>query len=164
MIAEAMTKLKVLDIASGNLIGAVTGLLIDGDQKEVVALEIGGGWFSHPHYLPFASIASIENDVLTIASADLLVERGEFKVSRLLGNLDGRKVYTEDGKNLGTVHDYNVDIQTGEISAITVALDSFSMAGLVRSEGKSFGIPRYLIAALGENVVVDNAVSLKKGA
>ena len=50
----------------------------------------------------------------------VLVERGGFKTSRLVGNLSGRKVFTEDGKNLGTVHEYDVDTKNGKITCITV--------------------------------------------
>jgi sporulation protein YlmC with PRC-barrel domain len=158
MRAEKIMKRKVMDIASGSTIGSVTGVLIDGENMRVVALEVGGGLLSRPDYLPFESIKAIENDVLTILSSGVLVERGEFKTARLVGNLTGRKVFTEDGKNLGTVHEYDVDIQSGEVTGITVALDTALMGGLWRSDGERFDIPRSLIATLGDNVVVNASV------
>lgn len=163
MQVEEMMKLKVVDIASGTTIGSVTGMLIDSDKRQIVALEVGGGLLSRPDYLPFRSIKCIENDVLTISSSGVLVGRGEFKTSRLVGNISGRKVFTEDGKELGTVHAYDVDTKNGEITLITVALDTAMLGGLWRSAGERFDIPRNLIATLGENVVVDSAISHKIG-
>ncbi len=158
MKAEEMMKLKVMDVGSGTTIGPVTGILIDGDEKQVVALEVGGGLFSRPDYLPFGGIRSIENDVLTISSSELFVERGEFKTSGLVGNLTGRNVFTEDGKNLGTVHDYDVDAKNGEITSISVAMDTDVMGGLWRTAGERFDITRSLIATLGDSVIVDSSV------
>ena len=163
MRAEDMMKLKVMDIGSGTTIGSVTGILIDGDKRQVVALEVGGGLLSRPDYLRFGSINSIENDVLTISSSDVLVERGEFKTSRLVGNLSGHKVFTEDGKYLGTVHAYDVDTKNGELTAITVAMDTAVMAGLWQSAGEPFDIPRSLIVTLGDSVVVDSSVPVNTG-
>ena len=160
MTATQMMALSVLDISSGNNIGAITGFLIDGDLKAIVALEIGGGWFSHPHYLPYASINAIDNDVVTISSPEVLVQRGDFKMARLISSLSGRKVYTEEGKNLGTVHEYDIANDNGEINSITVALDTFALGILLRSEGKSFEIPRKLISVFGDSVVVDNSISM----
>ncbi|HEY3416945.1 MAG TPA: PRC-barrel domain-containing protein [Armatimonadota bacterium] len=158
MQANEILKLKVLDIVSGSTLGSVTGMLIDGDKRQVVALEVGGGLLSRPDYLPFGSIKSIENDVLTISSSEVLVERGEFKTSRLVGDLSGRKVFTEDGKHLGTVHEYDVDTENGKVILITVALDTAVLGGLWRSAGERFDIPRSLITTLGDSIIVDSAV------
>ena len=113
---------------------------------------------SRPDYLPFGSIKSIENDVLTILSSEVLVGRGEFKESGLVGNLSGLKVFTEDGKNLGTVHEYDVETNDGKITFITVAMDTAVMGGLWRSAGERFDIPSHLILTLGDSVVVDSSV------
>lgn len=157
MRAEEIMKLKVMDVGSGTTLGSVTGTLIDGGKRQVVALKVGGGLLSRPDYLPFGSIASIENDVLTIPSSAVLVGRGEFKASGLVDNLNQLAVYTEDGKNLGTVHEYDVDAKTGEITFITVAKDTAVMGGLWRSVGERFDIPNSLILTLGDNVMVESS-------
>ena len=162
MRAEDILKLKVMDIGSGTTIGSATGILIDADKKHVVALQIGGSLLSCPDYLPFESIKSIDNDVLTISSSKVLVDQEEFKTFRLVGNLNGRKVFTEDGKDLGTVHGFDVDTRNGDITFITVALDKAMMGGLWRSAGERFDIPRNLISTLGDSVVVDSSVPNKK--
>lgn len=157
MRADEMMKLKVMDIARGTTLGTVSGMLIDSDTRQVVALAVGGGLFSPPVYLPYGSIKSIENDVLTISSSRILVTRGEFKTAGLIDNLAGRTVFTDDGKNLGTVHAYNIDTKNGKITAITVAIDTDVLGGLWQSAGERFDIPRSLIGTLGDSVVVDSA-------
>lgn len=160
MIAESIMKLKVIDMSNGNTIGVITGILINGEFKEVVALEVGSGWLSHPNYIPFGSINAFENEVLMISSSEVLTGRGEYKSASLLSSLSGRKVYTEEGKNLGTVHDYDIDTQNGKINSITVALDTFVMGVFLRTEGKRFNIPRDIITAIGDCVVVDNSIAI----
>ena len=113
MQADDILKLTVMDVTSGTDLGSVTGILIDGTKKQVVALEVGGGLFSMQDYLPFRSIKAIENDVLTITSSELFVKRGEYKTCGLVGHLRGRRVFTDDGKKLGTVHEYDVDTKSG---------------------------------------------------
>lgn len=158
MKAEDMMKLNVMDVGSGTTIASVTGILIDSDKRQVVALEVGGGLLSRPDYLPFTSIRSIENDVLTISSSDVFVKRGEFKTSGLVGNIKDRAVFTEDGKDLGTVHEYAINPGNGEITSITVAFDKDVMGGLWQSAGERFDIARSLIITMGDSIVVDSSV------
>lgn len=156
MYANEIIALKVMDVASGTTFGSVTGMLIDGDRRQVVALEVRDGLFSRSHYLPFANIKSIEHDVLMISSPAQLVDRGEFKISGLLNHLNAREVVTEDGKHLGAIHDYDVNIKNGEITSITVALETAVMGGLWQTVGERFDIPRKQISALGDSVIVDS--------
>lgn len=158
MKAREILDLRVVDATSGTTMGSVTGILIDGEKKQVVAIEIGGGFLSHPGYLPFASIKSIKNDELTIQSPDALVEQAEFESPRLVGSLVGHKVYTEDGKNLGSVEDYDIDIKAGGIASVTIAIDTSLLGRLWRSTEKRFVIPRDMIITLGDSVVVDSSV------
>ncbi len=159
MKAEEIMRLKVVDVASGTNIGSVTGVLIDGDIKKVIALEVGGGLLSRPDYLPFESISSIDNDILMISSAELFTERGEFKSSRLFSHLNERDVITEDGKKMGTIHEYDVDIKNGMVTSITVAIDKNLFCGLWRSTGELFDISRSNIVTIGDNVVVNSSVT-----
>jgi len=161
MQANEILTLKVMDVASGTTMGSVSGMLIDGTKKQVVALEVGGSLLSPPDYLPFRGIKAIENDVLTIASSAVLVVRGEYKTSGLVGHLSGRQVFTEDGKKLGTVHEYDIDTVSGEITFITVAIDTAVMGGLWHTVGERFDIPRSLITILGDCVIVDSSVPEK---
>jgi len=150
MQAEDFFTLKVRDVENGTNIGSVTGILIDGHKKQVAALEVGGNLLSPPDYLPFQHILAIENDVLTISSSAALTVRGEYNTLGLVGHLRGCHVFTEDGKELGVVHEYDIDVKDGEITAITVAIDTDVMGGLWHTVGERFEIPRSLIATLGD--------------
>lgn len=159
MRSEEILNLKVVDISGGGTVGTVTGILIDGESKRVLALQIGGGFLSQPGYLPIAGIKAIENDAVMIPSESSVVGRGTFKDVRMIEKLIGRKVLTAEGKDIGTVHEYDIDTVTGEITSISVAIDTAVLGGLWRSAGERFSIPRSQIVALGDNVVVDRSVT-----
>ncbi len=157
MYANEIISLKVMDVSSGTTLGTVVGLLIDSEKRQVVALEVSGGMFIRTHYLPLASIKSIEHDVLMVASSEVLVVRGAYKTHGFIDHLSDRAVVTEDGKNLGTVHAYDVNTKNGDITCITVALDTDVLGGLWQTVGKRFDISRSHIGTLGDSVVVDSA-------
>jgi len=158
MRSEELLNLKVVDIESGTTIGTITGMLIDGESKRMVALQVGGSFLTHADYVPFADIKATENDVVMITSASSVVGRGTFKHAGMVDKLIDRKVLTIDGKDIGTVHDYDVDIATGEIKSISVACDTAVMGGLWQSAGERFDIPRSQVMTLGESVVIDKSV------
>lgn len=159
MRSEEILDLEVVDIASGTTIGTVTGMLIDGESKLMVALQIGGGLLSHPDYVPFVSIKAIENDVVMVAPESSVVGRGTFRSDDMVDKLIGRKALTVDGKDIGTVHDYDIDIVTGEITSISIAIDTAVLGGLWQSAGERFDIPRSQIVTVGDSVVVDRSVT-----
>ncbi|HEY3297545.1 MAG TPA: PRC-barrel domain-containing protein, partial [Armatimonadota bacterium] len=142
MKSEEIVNRQVVDIASGTTIGIVTGMLIDSESKQMVALQIGGGLLTPPNYVPFESIKAMENDVVMVTSESSVVGRASFKGAGRIDNLIGRNVLTVDGMELGTIHDYSVDIASGEITSISVATDTAVLGGLWKSAGEPFDIPR----------------------
>ncbi|HET6454014.1 MAG TPA: PRC-barrel domain-containing protein [Armatimonadota bacterium] len=168
MNAQELVNAKVLDIGSGTTVGSVTGVLIDPQERKVVALRVDGGFLARPHYLAFENIVSAENDVVTIPTRESLVQRGSFRAIGMIDGLTGREVFTEDGMDLGTVQDYTVEPITGEIHSITFAVDKERLGGLWHATGDSYNLPITLVKTLGENVIVDNSVpdevGLKKAA
>jgi sporulation protein YlmC with PRC-barrel domain len=159
MRSEEILNLNVIDVASGTTIGTITGVLIDGPGKRVAALQVGGGLLSHSDYLPFENIKAIENDVVMVASESSVVRSGVFKNTGMIDKLIGRNVLTVEGKNIGTIHDYDIDIATGEITSVSVAIDTAVLGGLWKSAGERFDIPRRQIVTLGDSIVVDRAVA-----
>ena len=163
MNAEQLMGLKVVGAEDGTTIGTVKGLLISQDEKSLVALEVGGGILSQSLFVPFENVKSVEHDVVMVPSSESLVDRQNIPTEGLMGSLTKRKVFTEDGKNLGTVHGYSIDPQTGKISALTLAVDKEVLGGLWRSAGDSYDIPGELIKTLGDNIVVDESVPERTG-
>jgi sporulation protein YlmC with PRC-barrel domain len=150
--------LKVVNIENGASIGSVTKLLIDGEKIQMIALQIGGGMFSHADYILFNAIKAIKNDALMIESESSVVERGTFKNNGIIDNLLGKKTLTEDGRDIGTVHEFDVDIVNGDITSITVAIDKAMLGGLWQSAGDRFDVHRKNIVTLGDNVIVDKSI------
>jgi|GEM_PF-3458926 len=158
MNANELMGLNVVDSEHGTTVGTIKGLLIDQQEKRVSALEVSERFLSRSRFVPFESIKSIEHDVLMIPSAQNLVARQDLGSTGLITHLTGRHVFTEDGKDLGTVRSYVVDSKTGDITSITFAVDKTAFHGLWKSAGDSYDLPSRFIITLGEHVIVDKSV------
>lgn len=159
MTSKEILNLKVVEIASGSTIGTVTGILIDGETKLMAALQVGGSFFINPVYVPFENIKAIENDVAMVESQSSVVNRGTFKNNDMIDDMMNRKALTDDGIDIGTIHDYDIDIMNGEVTSVSVAIDKAVLGGLWQSAGERFDIPRSQIVTLGDNVIVDKSIS-----
>lgn len=158
MKSEQILDLKVVDIASGSNIGTVRGILIDAENKRMIALQLEVGFLSNPGYVSFDSIKAIENDVVMIESESSVVARGTFKDSGIVEKLVGRKVLTVEGKDIGTVHEYDIDILSGDLKSVSVAMDIPVLGGLWKNSGEIFDVPISKIVTLGESILVDKSV------
>lgn len=164
MKADEIINLKVIEVESGTSLGQVTGVLVDINNKRISAVAVpAGGVFGHNRYIPFENIVAIEHDVITIPSPQSLVERRNFPESTTIEYLSGRKVITEDGKDLGEMRTYEIDPKTGQIQAIVFGVNKEVLGGLWRTAGDAYTLPVELIKTLGENVIVDNSAPEKIG-
>lgn len=158
MDAGQLLGLDVVASEEGTTVGSIKRLLINQDEKRVIALEVGGGTLSHPLFVPFESIKSVEHDVLMVPSSRSLVDRQNLPQTGIADSLTGRRVLTEDGKDLGTVHGYSIDPESGKISSMTFAVDKSVLGGLWKSAGDRYEVPGELIVTLGDHIVVDSSV------
>lgn len=150
---------QVVEIAEGRNLGKVNGVIVDKKDKRVIAVAVTGGrMFDRPHYVRLEDIASVEHDVLTIPSAEMVVGRSSIPTRDTTDSIIGRRVITEDGKDLGDIRSYSIDPRNGDIQAITFAVDKNVLGGLWKTAGDSYTVPGQMIRTLGENVVVDNSV------
>lgn len=157
MNADQILNLKVVEIARGSTVGKVSGVLIDAESRQVVALVLSGGTFGSTRYVPFQSIRSLQNDVATIPSVDSIVHRSSYRSHGMLDSLTGRKVLTEDGIDLGEVRSYSIDTKSGEITSITFGRTGGFLGGILGT-GRDYETPSDTIKVLGDHVVVDNSV------
>lgn len=164
MKSSEIANLKVVEIAGGSTAGSVTGLLISAESLRVLALEVTHGVLPHHDYVPFDSIRAIENDVVMIASPSVAVPRKNFPNTGLVEKLVGRKALTTDGRDLGSVQDYEIDTASGALTALFVAAEKTTLGGLWHSTGKPFAIPRSQIVTLGDTIVVSGDVGAAVGA
>lgn len=159
MKADQIINSSVVDVAHGTTIGKATGLLVDADEKRVVAIAVSkGGMIGHMRYMPFENVIAAENDVVTIPSEQSLIERRNYRSTSMLESLGTRHVITENGREIGQVRDYSFDPKTGELQSIMFGITRSAIGGLWRSAGDTYEIPIAYVKVLGDHVVVDDSV------
>lgn len=158
MNTEQLLGLTVIELEHGTTIGRVERVLIHQDEKRLVALEVNGKLASGARYVTFDNIKSVEGDVLVIPSTQSLVDRRNLPDVGVTDHITGRRVYTDDGKDLGTLHGYTIDPHSGEITSITFAVDKGVLGGLWKKAGDTYEVPMSLVRTLGESVIVDSSV------
>ena len=159
MRARQILNLEVVEVARGTTLGRATGVMIDADEGRVAAIAVSqNSLLGKTRYVPFEDLKSIENDVVTVPSMESAVERSSFKKTGMMDTLLGRKVLTQDGKDLGDVQDYSFDPKTGDMESITLGVNKQVLGGLWKSHGENYEVSRNSIIAFGEHVVVDNSV------
>lgn len=158
MKADQVLNLKVVETARGTEMGKVNGLIIDNDERRVVAVAIAPVKFlTSPKYVPFENIVSVDNDVLTIPSEQSAVGRGNFRASGLIDSLTGKHVLTEDGRDLGEVMNYTFDPKSGALQSLIFGVSRHGFSGLWKT-AETFEVPVGYVKTLGNNVIVDNSV------
>lgn len=163
MNAEELMGRSVVDASDGSTVGRVQGMLVDPNERKVVALKIEKGMLTHPYYISLDNVTSAEHDVVTIKSQEAMLERHNFGAAGLTEHLSSRKVFTEDGRDLGVVHGYEFDANTGAMSSITFSVDKQVLGGLWKTAGDAYSIPIDSVKTLGDHVVVDNSVPESTG-
>lgn len=156
MNVQQIVGLKVVDKEHGTTAGHVTGLLIDAEHKNVIALAVGDNRRG-VRYLPFGDVVSLGPDVVVIESTGVFLERGRYRAAGVLDSLEGRTVMTESGRILGRVQSYDIDDQ-GAIQILRFGVDTSAFGGLWKKPGVRHEIPGAVIKTIGEHILVDNSV------
>jgi sporulation protein YlmC with PRC-barrel domain len=103
----------------GKKLGVVKDILVDIDQREVVALGLRDNMLSlsgMPQYMYISSIRQI-GDVVLVDNDDA-IETVDIDAYTPIINCE---VITEVGEPLGRVRDFQFDLQTGKVSSIIIA-------------------------------------------
>ncbi|MCL5264701.1 MAG: PRC-barrel domain-containing protein [Chloroflexi bacterium] len=124
--AKGITCLPVLTFDSGKKIATVQGVLPTSDHRRILALLVDeGGWFAEAKVLPFRAIKTVGRDAIVISNEQAIIRISED--SEIKKAFDERKVvtglrmFTEDGRDLGTIEDVFLDEVTGEAKGFEVA-------------------------------------------
>lgn len=124
--AKEIIGLPVLTFSDGSRIDTVKDVLFDPASNRVLAFLVDeGGWFDEARVIPFNRVHSIGPDAIIIedrrdvipASRDRSVTRA-LRENKVISNM---RVYTEDGRDLGTIGDMFLDPQTGEVTGYEVS-------------------------------------------
>lgn len=118
--------LPVMTFSEGRNIGKVKDILFDPEQNRVVALLIDeGGWFSSARVVPWQNIQMVGPDsiILPNSSAEIKADSDRYikRIMQADNILTGTRVYTEDGRDLGTIGDMYIDDSTGHVAGYEVS-------------------------------------------
>ena len=119
MKVRALTGRKVLDISAANELGTVQSVIIDPETSRLVALRVTGD----APVLPLAEVKAIGADAVTVDGPDVLHQPQTDLETRVIEHsLDpiGLRVLVEDGTEMGSVDDLEIDPEDGVIHSLTV--------------------------------------------
>jgi uncharacterized protein YrrD len=153
--------IPVFSLDQGKEIGEVKNLVFDPVQRKVTDLILKeGGLFRSPEIIPFEAIEHIGPDAAVLkrslgeSIAPSEIDKKELKESF---NLTGRKVLSEEGHDLGTIYDIDINERTGEVYGFELTQGLFRDS----SSGKKY-IEYDHIQTIGEDaVIVDAEATLK---
>ena len=110
---------QVITRNTGKRLGVVKDILVDVDQREVVALGLRDSIISlsgMPRYMYLTSIIQT-GDVILVEDEDVIDDVDVEAYSRLINS----EVITETGEPLGRVRDFQFDLADGKVSSLILA-------------------------------------------
>jgi len=142
MRARELTGRPVLDVLEARELGRVESLVVDPENRKVVALRVRG---ADAPVLPLADVKALGSDAVTVEGADVIRQpSSDLEVRSIDGGLDplGRLVLADDGTALGTVDDLEVEVD-GTVR--TIAVSGVDIAG-----DRLIGIGGYAVVVRAE--------------
>lgn len=127
----------VVTYDTGERIAVILDVIFDQDSNMLLGFLVDeAGWFSSSKVIPFVSIRSIGIDAIIVSSKDATVSAREIQpIDRVLEHnniMQGMKIISTDGRDLGTTIDLYFDELTGKIDGYEVS------GGMFADNGHSF--------------------------
>lgn len=125
---KSLLGLRVIDEATGTVLGQVKDLIFDHETDQALALllsekELFG--LIDAQIIPWNQIVHIGVDVITVPSRQSRISAGaDPRVKAVMNRktaLSGTHVYTTDGQNLGTLADAFFEEKTGRITGYEIS-------------------------------------------
>ena len=138
---------KLVDTASADTVGKVDGFLLDPSTRSVVALEFKKT--SHGSVVAWSDLTAVGADAVTIAAATVLGDHDDRQSD--LATKDGqvlkKRVLSDAGEDLGSVHDIDLDPETGALVELVVGpkKERHSIAG-----SRLLGVGSYAVVVKAE--------------
>ncbi len=111
----------VVDVVTADTVGTVRELYIDSQQQRLPALRLHiSGLFSGDRILLWNDIQSIGENAVTITRTDVLHEGKnvpDIQTWNQAGDILGTRIITENGADVGTVADIEVDPKSGDVTS-----------------------------------------------
>lgn len=142
----------VIAYDSGERIETIVDVIFDQHENCLLGFLIDeGGWFSNAKVLPLDRVQAIGVDAVIISSKDSIAPSSDYpKIHRVLEHnniLNGTKIMTIDGRDLGTLVDFYFDELTGKVEGYESSGGLFADA----YSGRSF-VPAPQTLKIGEDI------------
>ncbi len=116
----------VIAYDSGEKIATIKDLIFDQHENCLLGFLIEeAGWFSHAKILPLYLVKAIGSDAIIVPSSDAIspsIDRANiYKVLQDDNVLDGMRIVTTDGRDLGKLIDFYFDEKTGVVEGYEVS-------------------------------------------
>jgi uncharacterized protein YrrD len=142
----------VIAYDSGEKIETVVDLIFDQYDNRLLGFLIDeGGWFSNAKVVQLELVKAIGVDAVIIPSKDMIASASEYpaihKILEKNNILNGTRIMTTDGQDLGTLVDFYFDEHTGTVEGYEASGGLFADA----YSGRSF-VPAPQALKIGEDV------------
>jgi uncharacterized protein YrrD len=145
--------MAVVSVAGAGKLGFIDDMLFDATGQRVLGFRVRrGGLVTHHEALLLADIKAIGQDAITVEDASRLNSQSkfaDFAEARTGSALFGSRMMTENGGELGTISDVDVDFTTGEIQRYMLG---GSMMDRLRKQEHS--VPSTAVKSIGDKLVV----------
>ena len=125
---HSLIGLKVISHDNGEELGSVKDLIFDHDSNQALALLLSDKdlfGLIDAQIVPWEQIETVGDDAVVVSSANAKIKAGNYpQVKRIMDRdtaLAGTKMYTTQGKYLGTLGDVSIDPKTGHIEGYEVS-------------------------------------------
>lgn len=137
---------------SGRKINNIRDLIFDQTDNSLLGFLIEeGSWFSDPKVLPLSLVRSLGSDAAIVPSRDAISPARDYpNIQKILERnniLNGTRIMTTDGRDLGKLVDFYFDEHTGTIEGYETSGGLFADA----YSGRSF-VPAFQTLKIGEDV------------
>ncbi len=124
--SDELLGLPVMDLSTGEQTGAVRKLIFNRDQDKLLGIVIDeGGWFKEAKIIPFEAIGSIGEHAITIADTAAVTRVEEqVRLRRVIeenASLQGLRVITESGKEIGSIDAVLFDPDSGRVGGFRLS-------------------------------------------
>jgi uncharacterized protein YrrD len=142
----------VIAYDTGEKIDTIVDLIFDQNDNRLLGFLIDeGGWFSNAKVLPLSYVKAIGVDAVIVPSKDAMAPSSQYAtIHKILENnniLNGTRIMTTDGRDLGTLVDFYFDQVTGVVEGYEASGGLFADA----YSGRSF-VPAPQTLKIGEDV------------
>ncbi len=159
-LASELIRKSIVTADTGEHLGAAVDLLVSPNGARMIGVVVGGGVLGTERgVLPFAEVQTFGTDVVVVKSPDAIVGRDEWHArgieAQRFRSVQGKRVFTSAGREVGTIKDLQVDDRTGDVLAFVLG------GGLVHRDRE---MPRVEAAVIGPDAMIVPATAIPDAA